>query len=271
MNWIVAKRNITDHFVKIEVEAENIASQYQAGHHVVITEKPGNDPVAVVISGVNLQKGTISLLVSKTDKLLSSLFRLNVGDELHNVAGPYGIALQLPEGETVVCTALSGAVLPLLPVVKKLAEKNNRVIVLSNGATQKPWNELINTFSKYSEVIGVDPCFGESGHSPAFASSLQTLLSRENPQRVIAFGSVDSLKQSWAVVRRYNLPLQALIYSPIVVNGMLDGVYGVEMCNRTNYICVDGENFNAYYPNFEIMAERMKRSAAYANHQIVSV
>ena len=271
MNWILAKRNITDHFVKIEVEAENIASQYQAGHHVVITAKPGNEPVAVAISGANLQKGTINLLVPKTEKVFSSLFRLNVGDELHSVTGPHGIALQLPEGETVVCTAKSGAVLPLLSVVKMLAEKNNRVVVLANGSAQTPWNELINTFSKYAEVIVVEPAFGESGHSAAFASSLQTLLSRENPQRVIAFGSVDSLKQSWAVVRRYNLPLQALIYSPIVVNGLLDGVYGVEMCNRTNYICVDGENFNAYYPNFEIMAERMKRSAAYANHQIVNV
>jgi peptide methionine sulfoxide reductase MsrB len=36
----------------------------------------------------------------------------------------------------------------------------------------------------------------------------------------------------------------------------LHGIYRVSICGNTRALCVDGYNFNAYYPSFEEMVKR---------------
>lgn len=267
MNWIVAKKNISDSLVKIEVEAAQIVDTYRPGHHVLLTVSEQSKPIALVVSGVNVEKGFITLLVQKNDPSQAAVSKLTIGDELYQVKGPFGEPIDVHQNETVLCVATEGCVLPVLPAVKALKALGNKVITVLDNSGCNIYNELKTEFSKHSEVLTLTTKADEFGHSSDYSASLQTIIARENIQRVMLFGSLKKIKQTWALVRRHNIPMQAYLYAPVANENSIEGIYSVSFCNHSNNICVDGENFNAYYPNFEVMAERMERIYQKANNK----
>jgi NAD(P)H-flavin reductase len=257
MSWIVSKRKISENITKIEIEAAGIVSTYQPGQHVIVTVNENTKPVPFVISGINECKGTITLLLQHNELEHLPLSALLVGDEVHKIEGPFGETIPTESHGTVICAAETNGFLAIFPVVKNMKAAGNKVITILAASTK---SEIVleKEFNKYSDALIITTEDGSNNITGNINTAIQAALVSEKATQIIMFGSFINIKSIWQTARRLGISFKAVLYAPIVTNNGLGGIYTVSMCSNSSFIAVDGENFNAYYPDFDTMAERMK-------------
>lgn len=258
MSWIVAKRKISDSITKIEIEAALIASSYKPGNHAVVTIHEGGEKIPLVISEVNINKGTISFFIHKTDILHIQLANLVVGDEVYSVDGPIGENIKIENSGTVICAASDKGIFPLFPIAKAMKAAGNKVITILEASTKENIH-LENEFKKFSDELIVLTNDGSNGNASSISDGIRTALLHEKAGKVILYGSVTSIKEASMITRRFDVPLCATLYAVGIGNSGITGIYNISVCEKSNYICVDGFNFNAYFPDFETMVNRMQK------------
>jgi ferredoxin/flavodoxin---NADP+ reductase len=276
MNWIVAKKNLSENIVKLEIKASEIAQARKPGHHVIIKIDKEGEPFPMVISRVDLTKGTITLFVHKIGVVHQKLANLVVGDELYEVSGPYGYSVPIERVGTVLCAAGGVGIAPLFPVVDALKKDGNKVITV---LAARSCNKLIleNEMRQISDEVIILTDDGSCGKKGLVTDGMQEVFNREKVDQVITFGSARMIKFSTILTRMFNIPLNATLYSMKVDRIGINGIYRVSVCGNSKYICVDGIDFNAFYPDFDTMIIRMENrlnkeyvgNQNYSLHQVV--
>jgi ferredoxin/flavodoxin---NADP+ reductase len=257
MNWIVAKKNLSENIVKLEIKALEIALSRKPGHHVIIKIDKDSEPFPMVISRVNITNGTITLFVHKIGVIHQKLAAHVVGDELFEVSGPYGYSIKIDKVGTVLCAAGGVGIAPLFPVIEALKEAGNRVITV---LAARSCNKLIleDEIRRISDELIILTDDGSCGKKGLVTDGMLEVFNREKVDQVVTFGSARMIKHSTLLTRMYNIPLVATLYSMKVENIGINGIYRVSVCGNSKYICVDGIDFNAFYPDFDTMINRME-------------
>jgi NAD(P)H-flavin reductase len=276
MNWIVAKKNLSENIVKLEIQASEIALARKPGHHVIVKIDKDSEPFPMVISHVNTNKGTITLFVHKIGMIHQKLAALVVGDELFDVSGPYGYSIKIDKFGTVVCAAGGVGIAPLFPVVEALKEAGNKVITVL-AARSADFLILEDEIRRISDEVIIMTEDGSCGKTGLVTDGMQSVFNRDRIVQVVTFGSARMIKYTTLLTHMYNIPLTATLYSMKVDSVGINGIYRVSVCGNSKYICVDGIDFNAFYPDFDTMIKRMesrlsKESAGnqnYSLHQVV--
>ena len=276
MNWIVAKKNLSENIVKLEIQASEIAMVRKPGHHVIVKIDKMSEPFPMVISQVNKNKGTITLFVHKMGVIHQRLSTLVVGDELFEVSGPYGYAIKIDKVGTVVCAAGGVGIAPLYPVVEALKEAGNKVITVL-AARSSDLLILEDEIRRVSDEVVIMTDDGSRGKKGLVTDGMQAIFNREKVVQVVTFGSARMIKHTTLLTHMYNIPLTATLYSMKVDNAGINGIYRVSVCGNSKYICVDGIDFNAFYPDFDTMIKRMESRLSkesvgnqnYSLHQVI--
>lgn len=276
MNWIVAKKILSENIVKLEIKASEIAIARKPGHHVIIKIDSDGEPFPMVISRVDTDKGTITLYVHKIGVIHQKLANLVVGDELFEVSGPYGYSVPIKKVGTVVCAAGGVGIAPLFPVVDAMKKAGNKVITI---LAARSCNKLIleDEIRLISDEVIIMTDDGSCGRKGLVTEGMKEVFNREKVDQVITFGSARMIKHSTILTRMYNIPLVATLYSMKVESVGINGIYRVSVCGGSKYICVDGIDFNAFYPDFDTMILRMESRLSkesvgnqnYSLHQVV--
>ena len=276
MNWIVAKKNLSEDIVKLEIKASEIALARKPGHHVIIKTDKEGEPFPMVISRVDTTKGTITLFVHKIGIIQQQLANMAVGDEIYEVSGPYGYSVPIERVGTVLCAAGGVGIAPLFPIVDALKGAGNKVITV---LAARSCNKLIleDEIRRISDEVIIKTDDGSCGKKGLVTDGMQEVFNSEKVDQVITFGSARMIKHSTILTRMYNIPLIATLYSMKVGGIGLNGIYRVSVCGSSKYICVDGIDFNAFYPDFDTMIIRMDKrlnnefvgNQNYSLHQLV--
>ena len=256
MNWIVAKKNISGNIVKLDIKASEIAFVREPGHHVIVRITRESEPLPMVIARVNRDRGLITLFVHKIGSVHRQLANMSVGEELYNISGPYGVPVNAEKTGTVLCAAGGVGIAPLCPVTEAMKKAGNRVISVIGARTADYLilDEEIRRFSDELIIMTDDGSLGEKG---MVTDGMQKIFIRERINHVITYGPARMIKHSTILTRKYSIPLVATLYSMKVDNNGINGIYRVSVCGESKYICVDGIDFNAYYPDFDTMISRM--------------
>jgi NAD(P)H-flavin reductase len=258
MNLIIAKKKLSENVVKIDIKASEIAYAYKPGHHVFIKMYKESKPLPVVISKADDRIGTISLFVHSIGIAQQKLAAMVVGDVLFDVSGPFGHSVEIQRFGTVVCAAGGVGIVPLYPIVEAMKAAGNKVIVIL-GASSDQYILLKDEMRLLADELIIMTDDGSLGREGMVTEAMKQLFYREKVDKVITSGPIKMIKNSSALTLMFNIPIVANLYS-IDTDGNGDtGIYRVSVLPNSKYICVDGIDFNAFYPDFETMNKRMEQ------------
>src|SRR3972149_5456176 len=131
MNKILEKKvwwKDTPAIKEFVVEAPWIAEKHKAGQFVILRVSENGERIPLTISNKNLEKGTINILFQEVGKTTMTLGKLNVGDNIFDLAGPLGKPTHIEKFGTVVCVGGGIGIAPVHPIAQAMKAAGNHVI-----------------------------------------------------------------------------------------------------------------------------------------------
>lgn len=255
MNKIVAKRNGSENLLKLEIKASGAIRAIKPGQYVIIRVDENGPRIPLSILKVNNERETITVLVHVTNSGSQQLAAINVGNSLFGIDGPFGIPVKTENFGTVLCVGRGLGIVSMLPVLGSLRASGNRVIAVLSAQTKEDilLENEIRAISDEVIVLTEDGSWGEKG---LICHAALTLKAESTINQVFAFGSAKLIKETNSLTRKYNVPMQAVLFSGKKDEGGLNSIFRVSICPNGKSLCVDGVSFNAYFNGYEELIQR---------------
>ena len=102
MAKILEKRTLTPVTKLFRVEAPLVAAAAQPGQFVIVRVREGGERIPLTIADYDRQNGTLTIVVQQVGVTTSLLGELEAGDEILDLVGPLGLAVDVPAAGHVV-------------------------------------------------------------------------------------------------------------------------------------------------------------------------
>ena len=240
-----------------EIEAPHIAERGQAGQFIILRVNDAGERIPLTIANRNPEKGTITLVFQEVGKTTEMLGRLEVGDEIHDLAGPLGKATEIPAGKTVVCVGGGIGNAVVWPQVQALKAAGNKVIAIL-GARTKELLILEDEIKELADQTLITTDDGSYGRKGMVTHALVDLIDEgEKIDEVITIGPVVMMKFVCKTTLPHGIPTQASL-NPIMVDGTgMCGACRVTVGGKTRFACVEGPEFDGHETDFDELITRL--------------
>lgn len=256
MYQIVSKEQFSEHVYRIEVEAPLIAKVRKAGHFVIVRVDKNGERIPLTIADADTSKGTITLVVQEVGITSSKVCNLAVGDTFADVVGPLGKATNIKNFGTVVCACGGVGTAPMLPIAKALKDAGNRLIVVLAGRTKELiiLEKEMRQFCDEVMVMTDDGSYGEKG---LVTNGVEEVLKRETVDKCFAIGPAVMMKFVCLLTKKYNIPTEVSLNTIMVDGTSMCGACRVTVDGKTQFVCVDGPEFDGHKVDFDEMINRL--------------
>ncbi len=254
---IIDKEHFSEHVVKFEVEAPEIARSRRPGHFVIVRVGDGGERIPLTIAASDSVRGTITLVVQEVGVSTRKICALNVGDCFTDIVGPLGQATHIGKVGTVVCCGGGVGVAPLLPIVRAMKEAGNRVVTILAARTA----ELIilrDQVAPYSDEVIVMTDDGSLGRRGLVTEGLEDVINREKVDQVVAIGPAVMMKFVAKLTKKYDIPTMVSLNTIMVDGTGMCGACRVTVDGKTRFVCIDGPEFDAHKVDFDEMIMRLR-------------
>ena len=257
MYRITYKEQYSENVFRLDVEAPLIARSRKAGNFVIVRVDEGGERIPLTISDSCREQGTIMLVVQRVGVSTRKLCALNVGDEVADVVGPLGQATKIENFGTVVCAGGGVGVAPMLPIIKALKEKGNRVISVLAGRSKELiiLEDMVRQNSDEVIIMTDDGSYGQKG---LVTQGIEQVILREKVDKCFAIGPAVMMKFCCLLTKKYNIPTEVSLNTIMVDGTGMCGACRVTVGGRTRFVCVDGPEFDGHEVDFDEMMMRMK-------------
>jgi ferredoxin/flavodoxin---NADP+ reductase len=269
LNKIVQKRELAPKTILFEVESPHIAERGRAGQFIILRVSDEGERIPLTIAQRDPARGTITIVAQEVGKTTRDLNALEVGDALHDLAGPLGKPTDIPEGgKTVVCVGGGIGNAVVWPQATALKAAGNEVITIL-GAREKQLLILEEEIKATSDELIITTDDGSYGKKGLVTEALKEILdSGKKVDEVICIGPVIMMKFVCKTTEPYGVPTQASL-NPIMVDGTgMCGACRVTVDGKTRFACVEGPEFDGHKTDFD---ELMIRLAYYRNEEKASL
>ncbi len=256
MNRIISKENLSEHVVKLEIEAPLIAKARKAGHFVIVKVGKKGERIPLTIASADAAKGTITLVVQKVGVSSTKLSNLNVGDEITDLVGPLGKATHIEKVGTVVCSGGGVGVAPLLPIVEAFKKAGNRVITVLAART-KELVILESQMRQFSDEVIIMTDDGSYGKKGLVTEGVEEVIKREKVDLCVAIGPAIMMKYVSLLTKKYDIPTVVSLNTIMVDGTGMCGACRITVGGKTKFVCVDGPEFDAHQVDFDEMLMRL--------------
>lgn len=254
---IIDKEHFSEHVVKFEVEAPEIARSRRPGHFVIVRVGDGGERIPLTIAASDSVRGTITLVVQEVGVSTRKICALNVGDCFTDIVGPLGQATHIGKVGTVVCCGGGVGVAPLLPIVRAMKEAGNRVVTILAARTA----ELVilrDQVAPYSDEVIVMTDDGSLGRHGLVTEGLEDVINREKVDQVVAIGPAVMMKFVAKLTKKYDIPTMVSLNTIMVDGTGMCGACRVTVDGKTRFVCIDGPEFDAHKVDFDEMIMRLR-------------
>ena len=261
MYKITYKEQFSENVFRLDVEAPLIARSRKAGHFVIVRVEEGGERIPLTISDSNPDKGTIMLVVQQIGVSTRKLCALNEGDTIADVVGPLGQATHIEKFGTVVCAGGGVGVAPMLPIIRALKAKGNRVISVLAGRSKELiiLEDMVRESSDEVIIMTDDGSYGEKG---LVTAGIERVIQREQVDKCFAIGPAIMMKFCCLLTKKYNIPTDVSLNTIMVDGTGMCGACRVTVDGKTRFVCVDGPEFDGHLVDFDEMLKRMKAFSA---------
>lgn len=254
---IIDKEHFSEHVVKFEVEASEIARSRRPGHFVIVRVGDGGERIPLTIAASDPERGSITLVVQEVGVSTRKICALNVGDCFTDIVGPLGQATHIGKVGTVVCCGGGVGVAPLLPIVRAMKETGNRVVTILAARTA----ELVilrDQVAPYSDEVIVMTDDGSLGRRGLVTEGLEDVINREKVDQVVAIGPAVMMKFVAKLTKKYDIPTMVSLNTIMVDGTGMCGACRVTVDGKTRFVCIDGPEFDAHKVDFDEMIMRLR-------------
>lgn len=254
---IIDKEHFSEHVVKFEVEAPEIARSRRPGHFVIVRVGGGGERIPLTIAASDPERGSITLVVQEVGVSTRKICALNVGDCFTDIVGPLGQATHIGKVGTVVCCGGGVGVAPLLPIVRAMKEAGNRVVTILAARTA----ELVilrDQVAPYSDEVIVMTDDGSLGRRGLVTEGLEDVINREKVDQVVAIGPAVMMKFVAKLTKKYDIPTMVSLNTIMVDGTGMCGACRVTVDGKTRFVCIDGPEFDAHKVDFDEMIMRLR-------------
>jgi len=255
MNKIIGKRTVSEDFVRFEIKSSIAEKVIMPGQYIVLRTEKGCAEIIQPVMKADKERGTITLAVQVTDESTRHLANLNVGNEIYEIAGPYGKQLKVENSGSVLCLGRGEGIVFSYPILASLKAAGNRIFTVLSARTkaQIVIEPEIRAISDEVIILTDDGSYGEKD---PFCNVVGKVIRNNRFDQVYTVGCAKTVKETFSLAQKYNIPTQAILHLVKSGEHRLSGIFNVNICGSAKSVCVDGLNFNAYYSNFEEMTKR---------------
>jgi len=256
-NKIVRVQELAPRTRLFEIEVPHIAQRGKAGQFVILRVNDQGERIPLTLANRNPGQGTITLVFQEVGKTTEMLGRLQVGDEIHDLAGPLGKPTAIPTGKTVVCVGGGIGNAVVWPQVQALKEAGNRCLAILGARTKELLilEDAIRSLADQTIITTDDGSYGRKG---MVTHALVDLIeSGEKIDEVITIGPVVMMKFVCRATLPFGIPTQASL-NPLMVDGTgMCGACRVTVGGQTRFACVEGPEFDGHQVDFDELITRL--------------
>ncbi len=258
MYKILEKQALSDTVKLIVVEAPAVAKKAEPGQFVLVRIDERGERIPLTIADFNRETGSITLIFQEVGKSTTQMGALKPGDELITVAGPLGHATDIKKYGTVICVGGGVGIAPTYPIARALKQAGNKVISII-GARNKSllfWEDRMRSVSDELIVCTDD---GSYGRKAVVTDPLKELLEKKVKEiaRVWAIGPAIMMKFVSLTTKSYNVPTIVSLNTIMIDGTGMCGGCRVVLDDGTQFVCVDGPEFDAHKVNWGILLSRL--------------
>jgi NAD(P)H-flavin reductase len=267
---ILDKEFLSENVARLIIEAPYIAKSRKAGHFIILRIDKNGERIPLTIADADVEKGTISVIAQRVGVSSHKLCEMNVGDTLLDVVGPLGKATHIANKGTVLCAGGGVGVAPLFPIVQAMKEAGNRVITVI-AARNKDLIILEDEMRKYSDELIIMTDDGSKGTKGLVTQGMEEVILREKVNESVVIGPAIMMKFAALTTKKYEIPTVASLNTIMVDGTGMCGACRVSVGGKTEFVCVNGPEFDAHKVNFDEMLSRLqaykaKETAGYSDY-----
>lgn len=253
----------TDTF-EAEIDAPFVARAWQPGQFVmVLVDAEHGERIPLTVVGADKANGTVRLIWQRLGKTTTQLADLEVGQRIAAIAGPLGKPTHIQQWGKVVCVAGGVGAAPLLPIARALKAAGNDIVMIV-GARSKDRLILLDQFRQFSDKVIVCTDDGSYGLKGLITEPLAQVCQKDRPQHAFVVGPAVMMKACCQVTRQYGLATTVSLNTIMVDGTGMCGGCRVEVAGKSQFVCVDGPEFDGHKVDFDLMIRRL---AAYRDQE----
>lgn len=260
MNKILERYVLIEGVTELVVEAPRISRKRKPGQFVIVKMHELGERIPLTIADADPENGTITLIFQTVGKSTDEMSKLPVGFEFMDVVGPLGKPTHIEKFGTVVCVGGGIGVAPVHPIACGMKDAGNHVIGII-GARTKDLLIMEDRMKKACHELLISTDDGTYGYHGFVTGVLEQVVDRGDLiDLVVAIGPVPMMSNLCKLTKKLNLKTLVSL-NPIMVDGTgMCGACRVTVGGRTQFVCVDGPEFDGHEVDF---VELMKRQRAY--------
>ncbi len=268
MHKILHKETLGPNVHRYRIDAPEIAKRRLAGQFVIIRVSDLGERIPLTIADADPEEGSITLIVQAVGKTTMELAAMDVGDAIPDVVGPLGQATHIEKGGTVLIVGGGIGIAPIYPITQAHKAAGNHIITII-GARSKDlliMEEDMKALSDEFIVMTDDGSYGEKG---LVTDAIKKVHARgEKIAECVAIGPPIMMKFVSLLTKELEIPTVVSL-NPIMIDGTgMCGGCRVSVGGKTQFVCVDGPEFDGHQVDFD---EMMKRLGMYKEHECRAV
>jgi len=269
MAKILEKRSLTPVTKLFRVDSPLVAAAARPGQFVIVRVREGGERIPLTIADYDRDAGTLTIVVQEVGTTTRHMGALEVGDEILDLVGPLGMALDIPvEGHVVGIGGGFGAA-ALLCLMRELSARGDRTTIII-GAREKGLLILLDELAEVCDNLELCTDDGSAGHKGFVTERLAQLIDGDGPGRpdsVVAIGPMPMMRAVTETTRGENIPTLVSL-DPLMIDGTgMCGGCRVTVNDEVKFACVDGPFFDAHQVDFE---EAVRRNKMYVKQEQAS-
>jgi NAD(P)H-flavin reductase len=253
---IVEKEFLSENVARLVIEAPYIAKSRKAGHFIILRIDEKGERIPLTIADADTEKGTITLIVQRVGVSSHKLCNMNAGDLILDVVGPLGKSTHISNVGTVLCAGGGVGVAPLFPIVQAMKLAGNRVITVI-AARNKDLVILEDKMRAYSDELIIMTDDGSYGKKGLVTHGMEEVILREKINEAVVIGPAIMMKFAALTTKKYEIPTLASLNTIMVDGTGMCGACRVSVGGKTEFVCVNGPEFDAHKVNFDEMLSRL--------------
>ncbi len=258
MYEILAREDLAPVTKLMVVSAPDVARKAKAGQFVIVRVDEEGERIPLTIADYDREKGTITLIFQEVGKTTMHLGLLNVGDALASFTGPLGLPTEIENYGRVICVGGGVGIAPIYPIARDLKEAGNYVISIIGARNQGLlfWEDEMRSVSDELIVTTDD---GSYGRKALVTEPLKEILEeRKDVARVWGIGPAIMMKFVSLTTQPFRVKTIVSLNSIMVDGTGMCGACRVEVGGRTQFVCVDGPEFDGHQVDWNLLLERQR-------------
>lgn len=263
MHRILEKVLIGPDVHSYKIHAPDVAKYRQPGQFVIVRISEEGERIPLTIADVDLEQGSITLIVQSVGKSTLEMAQLKVGDSIPDISGPLGAPTHMEKVGNVLCVGGGIGTAPLYPVAKGMRDIGNTVTSIL-GARTADLLILEEEMNSVSESLTITTDDGSKGMKGLVTDAIQKLVDDGGQfQLCVAMGPPIMMKFVSLLTKKLEIPTLVSL-NPIMIDGTgMCGGCRVTVGTETKFACVDGPEFDGHLVDFDEMMSRLTMYQGY--------